>query len=336
MDALSHILRAASKDPRGPLNILTAPAHERTESLLCNGLAHTFYAYRSKQVKDWNTNYAPLPKNYLLLDPALGENQLPAHIKFDLVLSQNRFGQYQLLAPIAQRLHIPLICYEHTMPMPHWTEGHLRQLKQMRGHINVFISEFSRAQWGWGPSEALVVHHGVDAQKFGPGKFERDNVLLSVVNDWINRDLPCGFKFWQEATKGLPVKVVGATPGLSEPAPSVEALVETYQKSRIFVNTSQYSPIPTALLEAAASECAIVSTATAMIPEVIQHGRNGLLAHTPGEMREYCQLLLKDRALCEKLGRAARETILKKFNLRRFCDEWDSIFRVAASIPYWS
>lgn len=319
----------------GPLNILTAPTHEAYETELSK-TGHTFWAVRGKGVKDWNGKYRPLPPNYHLLNSQEPfDRQIPPDVPIDLVLVQNRFGQYQILEPIARMLHVPLVCIEHTLPMPNWPEDYVRSIKTMKGHINIFISEFSRKAWGWGENEADVIHHGVDTAKFTPGNCTRDNALLSVVNDWKNRDLPCGYRYWVEAVHDLPIRVLGATPGLSEPAGSVSELVRNYRQTRIFVNTSQYSPIPTALLEAMACGCAVVSTRTCMIPEIIEDGVSGLLADSPAHMRELCEKLLGDEALCATLGQAAREVVCKKFSPAFFTMKWNEVFMKACEfIPY--
>lgn len=329
------ITRAATRKPGEPLNILTAATHEAWESGLCK-TGHQFYALRGPGIKDWNTAYRPLPTNYILLNPDKGARQLPPEVDFDLVFSQNRFGQFQPLSDIAWKLHLPLVTIEHTQPVPEWDPEILTQMKAMRGHINVFISDFSREAWGWKPEEARVVHHGIDTDTFSPNDLlvDKKNHLLSVVNDWKNRNWCCGYELWKEVSEGLPVFVVGDTPGLSKPAASVAELVMRYRESRIFLNTSLVSPVPTALLEAMASGCAVVSTATSMIPEVIEHGVNGLMSNDPKALAEYCRTLLKDPDLCQKLGQAARETILKTFSLQSFIDNWNKIFEEAANIVF--
>jgi glycosyltransferase involved in cell wall biosynthesis len=156
-----------------------------------------------------------------------------------------------------------------------------------------------------------------------------------VVNCWIERDWCCGFRFWEEATRGFPVFVLGDTPGLSRPAGSVEELAAAYRGAQVFVNTSTVSPVPTALLEAMASGCCVVSTDTCMIPEVITDGENGILCRTAHEMRVKLDELLSDPTRCEALGRAARQTILERFSKQSFLDGWDDIFRdtVARYVP---
>jgi glycosyltransferase involved in cell wall biosynthesis len=333
-NALGSMLRQSWRKP--PYNCLSFPTHERYQSSLSS--ANTiFYLYRKEGIKDWNEKYGKLPANYHLLNPALGDYQLPADVDFDFVLSQTKHLQNGVGAQIAKYLQIPQIVLEHTLPMEQWPREQVRALTEHnRGHINIYISEYSRDKWLEKPENAIVIHHGVDTNLFFPSNLlsfeERKNHCLSVVNDWINRDWCCGFSPWKEATQGLPVQVVGDTPGLSQPANNVEELVSFYQTSRIFVNTSLVSPVPTALLEAMSCGCACVALPTCMVPEVIKHGENGFLAETPKQMREFIQLLLCDVGLAEELGKNARKTIVERFNLERFVQRWNEVFEMAVSI----
>lgn len=335
--ALGSILRAATRKRGQSLNILTSPTHERTESNWCR-TAHRFYAWRGPQVKDWNRTFAPVPDNYVLLDPAKGINQLPHDIEFDLVVSQNKFGQYQILAPIANALQVPLLTIEHTLCYPDWPPECLQRLKALRGHVNVFISEFSRKAWGWGEDEALVVHHGVDTDVFCPGHAEPKRHVLSVVNQFREpaRLFCCGFPFWQEATRGLPWHHLGESfDGWSKPAASVAALVQAYRDCAVFVDTAAASPIPTVLLEAMACSCVVVSRGNSMVGEVIQDGVNGFIREDAHQMRELLQDILAHPEKYEHVRERARQTILEKFSLERFVQDWDRVLRQAASTP-WS
>tara|TARA_Y100000296_G_C5163718_1_gene253339 strand:+ start:1061 stop:2080 length:1020 start_codon:yes stop_codon:yes gene_type:complete len=332
---VSTITRASVRRIGDPLNILTFPTHERYETLLCT-TGHNFYSYRADGIKDWNQSYASIPDNYQLLDKDLKESQIPLYLDFDLILSQNKFGQYQIAHQFSKALHVPLINLEHTLPVPSWSIETLQSTHNMRGHVNVFISEYSIGKWQWvDNNDTTVVHHGVDCELFKPDmSVEKDDRILSVVNDWINRDWCCGFNIWQRVANKLPTFVVGDTPGLSEPAKNTEELVKNYQTSRIFLNTSTISPVPTALLEAMACGCAVVSTATCMIPEIITNGINGFVSNDEKELEQYLIDLLNDEELAQKMGNEARKTIEERFSQQQFVTNWDNIFQTASQICF--
>ena len=107
---------------------------------------------------------------------------------------------------------------------------------------------------------------------------------------------------------------------------------EKTESPKVGLNTSIASPIPTTLLEAMSCGCAIVSTATCMIPEIIEHGVNGYCSNDVGELRSFLDELLNNEELCERLGRAARKTVEDSLSLGSFVDRWNDIFDNAAFI----
>lgn len=327
LSPITAYTRAATRKDGEPLNILTFPTHEAYETGLAK-TGHNFYAYRADNIKNWETKYRPVPDNYTLLP----KDTLPLHVDLDLVLSQNKFGQFQIAYQIAKQLNLPLVSLEHTLPFPGWSQQKKDALSNMRGDLNLFISEYSIGKWGFVKNNNVdIIRHCIDIDTFHPveiyGDFEKDNHILSVVNDWINRDWCCGFSIWQRVTQGLPTKVVGDTDGLSKPAGSVAELVRFYQNAKIFLNTSTISPVPTALLEAMACGCAVVSTETCMIPEIIENGVNGFMTNDEDKMKEYLVQLLGDDGLCEELGKNARQTILDKCHPDRFIQDWNNAFQ---------
>jgi Glycosyl transferases group 1 len=333
-NAVASIVRAATRGEDEPLNIICMPTHERFETGLCL-TGHNFFAFRGKEVKDWNKKYSPLPENYTLLNPEKGNNQLPLDVSYDLVLSQNKFGQFQIAKKIARALHLPLVSLEHTLPHPTWSRSQRIALLEMAGDINVFISNYSRREWGF-EGKAEVIEHGIDAETFkaNANLVKREARVLSVVNDFVNRDWCCGYKLWKQVTEDLPSHLVGATPGLSKAAGSIPELVIEYAKSSVFLNTSQISPVPTALLEAMSCGCAIVTAATCMIPEFIEDGVNGYISNEPFVLRSRCQELLANPELAKQMGESARRTILDKFSMSAFVSKWKDVFKRAADITY--
>jgi len=330
MTLVKTILRDCIRKEGEPLNILSFPTHERYQENLSK-TGHNFYLWQSEGIKPWIESYAKVPQNTILLNPDRGNNQLPVEVDIDIVLSQNKFGQFSIASQIASQISVPLVSIEHTLPMESWSNLDLQRLYQMRGDINLFISSYSRNKWGWREGEADVIHHGVDTNAFSPGEISfREPRVLSVVNDWINRDWCCGYRLWEQITgfpeSNLPLHVVGDTPGLSEKAPSTEHLIEQYRKSRVFLNTSLISPVPTSLLEAMSCGCAVVTTETCMIPEIIVNGKNGFMSNDPKELRQYVDMLLNDESLANELGANARKTVIENFSIDNFIENWNKVF----------
>lgn len=318
-----NILRRAT-GKNGPYNILTFDTHERYQTQLCK-TGHNFYSFRYPNCKVWDTTYAPLPPNYYVMP----DNYIINGVGFDFILAQSKWGQFQAAKYIQQIFPVPIVVLEHTLPIPSWPSQQLEALRQMKGNINVYTSDYAVREWKH-MGVSFVVHHSVDTEIFNPGENVRNtHGILSVVNDFANRDYCCNYEGWKRVTKDLPVRLVGNSPGISEAAPSVEALVNEYRSMDVFFNSSTISPVPTALLEAMACGCAVVSTATCMIPEIIENGVNGFTSNDEGELRGYLEKLLSNSDLRAELGHNAVKTIREKFSEERFVREWNQVFDLA-------
>jgi len=301
-----------------PYNILTFNTHERYQTQVAK-TGHNFYAFNFDNGKDWLTEHAPMPSNYYQLP----KNSVFPGITFDFIFVNSKFGQFQTAQQINQQLQLPMVVLEHTLPHLNWPAEHLLQFQQMRGDTNVFITEYSKSKWGI-PGE--VIYHSIDTDLFKPGTEEPKAQVLTVAHDFINRDYALNYKGWERITNGLQRVVVGDTEGLSKAPESVMELVRTYQESSVYINPSTLSPVPMSMLEAMACGCAVVSTATCEIPNIIEDGVNGFISNDENELRGRVQKLLAEPELARKMGKAARQTILEKFSEERFINEWNTIF----------
>jgi hypothetical protein len=323
---VQNIIDRTNRPKKEVLNILTFNTHERYQSQLAK-TGHNFYAFMHDGAKEWFPGHGNRPDNYYVLP----KNTVPT-IDFDLILSQSKFGQYQIATQINNVLKLPIVSLEHTLPIPNWPIAQLDAMRKMVGDVNVFISDYSAKQWNIN-APYVVIKHSIDSEKYKPDpEIIRLPQVLSVVHDFINRDYCCNYSGWKRVTQGLKTKVVGDTPGLSRQSASEEELVKEYQRSQIFLNTSTISPIPTALLEAMSCGCAVVTTATCMIPEIIENGKNGFLSNDESELRSYIELLLIDSDLREELGKNARQTILDKFSESAFVQNWNQVFEHAYGV----
>ena len=318
MFKVHSLIQKVQRPKDKPYNILTFNTHERYQTQVAK-TGHNFYAFNFDGGKDWITEHAPMPSNYYQLP----KNAIFPGITFDFIFVNSKFGQYQTAAQINSSLQLPVLCLEHTLPHLNWPAEHLLQFQKMRGDFNVFITEYSKGKWGI-PGE--VIYHSIDAELFKPSDVERKPQVLTVAHDFVNRDYALNFNGWNRITDGMNRVVVGETEGLSKAAASVDELVRKYQESLVYINPSTLSPVPTSMLEAMSCGCAVVSTNTCDIPNIIKHGENGFLSNDEGELRGYIEKLLADPELAQKMGNAARETIKRKFSEDRFVNEWNDVF----------
>jgi len=75
------------------------------------------------------------------------------------------------------------------------------------------------------------------------------------------------------------------------------------------------------MLEAMACGCAVIGSRTQPVEEVIEHGKNGILVDffSPEEIAEAVDDVLTNKEKKNSLGKAAREAILQKYDLKKIC-----------------
>ncbi len=97
----------------------------------------------------------------------------------------------------------------------------------------------------------------------------------------------------------------------------------------VFALTSRSEGMPQALLEAAVVGVPAVAAAVGGVPEVIEHGRTGLLV-PPGDeaaLADGLHRLLADRAEARRLSAAAREKVESLYSVRRMAGDYHRDFQ---------
>lgn len=100
---------------------------------------------------------------------------------------------------------------------------------------------------------------------------------------------------------------------------STEELVQFYNRATILVSPSLYEGFGLPAAEAMSCERAVIATTAPAFPEVIEHGRTGWLVPPADSaaLAEAIRMLLENPALRNRLGKAARQSIMERFNWRK-------------------
>lgn len=314
-------LNRISDPHKTKFKILTFPTHEGYQTTLSK-TGQEFYMMMGPNIKQWDFHTRPLPPNHYIYNQDIDHNHWIED--FDLILCQNRQQQFNICQSIGNRLQIPIIVLDHTEPPPNALKMFMKQLREMRGDKHVYITEHNKNTWD--DPDGIVINHGIDTDIF-TGWNGLKNCGISVVNLFPERDVFCGWNIWQEISQSINIDLFGFNPSLkTKSINDISELVSELSQHRYYLNTSQHSPVPLSMLEAMAVGCPIVTTDKQEISKIIEHGVNGFKSNNTNELIDYCKQLENDYELAKSLGQAARQTILDKFNINRFCVEWNKVF----------
>ena len=103
----------------------------------------------------------------------------------------------------------------------------------------------------------------------------------------------------------------------------VEDVARVYQGLDVFIFPSLAEPLGSSLLSAMSHGLPVVAVAQGAVPEVVEDGKNGLLAPDadPNAIGAAILRLIDDPALSQSLGAAARRTIEQRFSVDRMVEE---------------
>jgi glycosyltransferase involved in cell wall biosynthesis len=108
---------------------------------------------------------------------------------------------------------------------------------------------------------------------------------------------------------------------------------DVLSKTDIFVLPSFAENLPMSILEAFARGIAVIATPVGAVPEVVDHGRNGLIvqAGDVGELAAALERLISDGELRRSLGSNARQDHARRFEIGGYLTEMAQIWRRAAA-----
>lgn len=321
LSRLRSIINNINKDPNRKIRVLTFPTHEGYQSTL--GLVPNveWHMYMFNGGKKWDYHTRNLPLNHYIYE----QTAVRGDVQFDCVLSQEPLSQYPIARNLKESFGIPLISLFHTEVYPNMTPKRVAHIRQSQiSDINIFITKHNQSSWGYDDTNSIVIPHGIDTNIFN-GWSGGQKVGISCVNHFKQRDVFCGFSIWEEVAKSVQMALVGENPGVSQSINDPTKLAQIYGQYAFFLNTSVLSPCPLSLLEAAACGMPIISTANQEVPKIFTHGESALLSNDPKTLIKYCNEVMNNQELAQKLGNNARKLILDNFNVDQFTKNWRNV-----------
>lgn len=189
-----------------------------------------------------------------------------------------------------------------------------------------------------------VVHAGIRPDKFKTSGSARDQRVLTVARLHEKKGYKTALEAIAIVAQDVPnveYRIVGSgsqreeltrlvsTLGIEENVTFLNNVSDTkllaeLDRARCFLlpsvvtESGERDGIPVSLMEAMAMQTPPVTTSTSGIPELVEHGENGLLTapRDPEATAESVLRLLSDDAEWRELSRRARETILEEFNVQ--------------------
>jgi glycosyltransferase involved in cell wall biosynthesis len=115
-----------------------------------------------------------------------------------------------------------------------------------------------------------------------------------------------------------------------------EEMLEFYRSLDVYVCASRTEGTPNPCLEAAACGLPVVTTRVGNMPELIRDGENGLfIERDAADIAAKLERLRDDPGLRDRLGRAARATVVESWDWRRQAEGYDALLRAVISKEAW-
>lgn len=246
---------------------------------------------------------------------------------FDCILFQSKKNylqdQFEILSE--QQRALPKIYLEHDPPREHPVDT--KHVVKDPDVLMVHVTHFNDLMWDNNGVPSRVVEHGVpDTGRLYSGELEKGIV---VINGIVTRGRRLGHDVFMRVRKEVPLDIAGmgseAVGGLGDIKNSdLPALISRY---RFFFNPIRYTSLGLSVCEAMMAGLPVIGFSTTEMAVTIQNGYSGYVSTDEkfliGKMAE----LLNNHAQALELSQGARDTALRKFNIRRFKDDWLSVFQ---------
>lgn len=250
------------------------------------------------------------------------------HIKLDCILFQSKrnytIDQYEILST-AQR-SLPKIYLEHAPPKEHPTDND--HIVDDPNIVVVHVTHFNNLMWNCNSTPTVVIEHGIyqDPHISYTGKIHKG---ITVLNNLTERERQLGIDIFEIANKKIPLDIIGKGTekigGLGEVRHSeLSSFITRY---RFYFHPVRYDSLSLSVCEAMMAGMPIVGLATSELPTIIENDISGYIHTNIHWLIHKMDDLLDQPLKARRLGEIARETAVSRFQLERFRDDWERLFK---------
>lgn len=234
-------------------------------------------------------------------------------------------------------------------PLPPDPEWRAREARVYRGAATIFsMSAFAARSlvedYGVDPARVRVVGAGPNVAPVAhvaPREEDREPAILFVGRCFEPKggpDLVAAFRWLRHSHPRAALWIVSQDRPAGLPEGAVfhgplgpDALAALYARATLFALPTLREAFGLVLLEAMAFGLPVVATAVEAIPEIVAHGRTGLLVppRDPAALADACAALLADPAGARRLGEAGRARLAERFGWDRAAARMLEVLRPA-------
>ena len=129
--------------------------------------------------------------------------------------------------------------------------------------------------------------------------------------------------FLEELTARLGIQERVSFLGFCEDVPNILSFFDVF-----VLNSITGEGVPQVLTQALVMACSVIATNVGSIPEVIRHGKTGVLVHPsdPKELAAAMENLLTDEAMRTKVAQAGRHLVVQQYSLQEMLNKTESLY----------
>lgn len=197
-----------------------------------------------------------------------------------------------------------------------------------------------------------LIPHAVDTELFKPshtkadapviffaGRVERRkgaHILIKAMPKVLEKYPKCQFVFAGHVRDDVKdeIKKIGSQ-AIFLGFLSQQALMGWYQKASIFIAPALWDNSPNTIYEAMSCGTPVIATRVGGIPELVEDGVTGLLISPgdPSELTEKIFWLLNRPAEQEKVGKCARERVVRNYNVAKITNRTLAFYKETINCP---